>query len=243
MQHYYTGVDGCRSGWFIVRLNQTAAWETAIASTPDTLARYIEQSPLTLIDIPIGLPDIDSPQRECDQLARKALGMPRAASVFPVPSRAAVYTGSYTNASQLNHRSLGKKLSKQTWNISAKIRQVDELLQSQRSLRAKLRECHPEVCFWALNNKSAMRFNKKRKAGREERMQVLTRYLPAAYHILEYAAGSYRRNQVAVDDIIDAMALAVSAMMGHKKLSSFPEERRLDRQDLTMEIVYWEPLR
>jgi predicted RNase H-like nuclease len=236
------GVDGCPGGWFVVQLNQSDAWKTALATTGETLARYIKQSQLTLIDIPIGLPDTDTSQRECDLLARKALAMPRAASVFPVPSRAAVYANSYVTACELNQRSLGKKLSKQTWNICAKIRQVDELLHNNRFLCNKLRESHPEVCFWALNNKNAMRFSKKSKAGREERMQVLIRYLPAAHDILEFAANSYRRNQVAVDDIIDAMALALTTKVGHKKLNSFPLGQRLDMRDLPMEIVYWEPL-
>ncbi|MGD8595148.1 MAG: DUF429 domain-containing protein [Gammaproteobacteria bacterium] len=241
MQNGYLGVDGCRGGWFVVQLSRSGAWKTALAQNRDDLAKHIESSTLTLIDIPIGLLDSAGPQRQCDQQARKALGMPRAASVFSVPSRPAVYAKNYPQACQLNYQLLGTKLSKQTWNITAKIRQIDELLQSNNPLRRKLRECHPEVCFWALNNKNAMQFSKKQTAGREERMQVLSRYFPKIKQILEFAADNHRRKEVAIDDIIDSMALAVTAVLGHSKLSSFPSVHRLDERSLRMEIAFWVP--
>jgi predicted RNase H-like nuclease len=241
MLNGYLGVDGCRSGWFIIQLSQSGSWNTALAQNRNELAKHIESSILTLIDIPIGLLESGGPQRECDQQARKALGMPRAASVFSVPSRPAVYANGYTQACQLNYQLLGKKLGKQTWNISDKIRQVDELLQNNLVLRGKLRESHPEVCFWALNNKNAMRFNKKQIRGREERMHVLTCYFPKAHQILEIAADNYSRKQVAIDDIIDAMVLAITAVLGYKTLSSFPNVSRLDDRSLRMEIAFWTP--
>ena len=167
--------------------------------------------------------------------------MPRAASVFSVPSRDAVYANNYAQACRINHRLLGKKLSKQAWNICGKIRQVDKLLKISPTIRSKVRECHPEVCFWALNNKTAMQFNKKHKAGMEERIQLLSKYLPTAQHILEFASDAYSRSQVAVDDIIDAMVLAVTAALGNKKLRSYPEVPQLDNRGIRMEITYWVP--
>ncbi|WP_455212768.1 DUF429 domain-containing protein, partial [Kaarinaea lacus] len=205
MQNVYMGVDGCRGGWLAIQLTETGDWIVELAQSDHALAALIECTQLTLIDIPIGLLDSGGPQRECDRLARKALTMPRAASVFSVPCRPAVYANTYSQASKLNHQLLGKKLSKQTWNITAKIRQIDELLKTKVHLRSKLRECHPELCFWAFNNKISMQHNKKLKAGREERMQVLMRFYPKAQHILDYSIEKFRRKQVAIDDIIDAM--------------------------------------
>lgn len=260
MQNSYAGVDGCRGGWFAVQLGLTGDWNTMLLKSPKTLVALIESSKLTLIDIPMGLPGFHglqlSPQlsprrkatqphyssRQCDHQARKALGMPRAASVFSVPCREAVYADSYAQASRLNHLLLGKKLSKQTWNISGKIRQVDELLQSDIPIREKLRECHPEVCFWALNHKNAMQFNKKLKAGREDRLRVLACHLPQANKIFECAADKYSRKEVGLDDIVDAMVLAVTAVYGYKSLSSFPQTPQLDSLGIRMEIAYWVPL-
>ena len=243
MRYDYLGVDGCRSGWFVIQLSTTGTWKTALAQDQNELEKHIDSSKLTLIDIPIGLLDSGGPQRECDQQARKALGMPRASSVFPVPSRPAVYANSYSHACKINYQLTGKKISKQTWNITSKIRQIDELLQTNSRIHKIIRECHPEVCFWALNNKNAMRFNKKEKAGREERTHVLSQYLPTAHQLLEHAIDNYSRHQVAVDDIIDAAALAITAMLGHNNLSSFPSETRQDKRNFKMEIVYWDPHR
>jgi len=241
MPKAYLGVDGCRGGWFVIQLTGTGVWRTALVPTAEALAGLINKSKLTLIDIPTGLLDCGGPQRDCDQQARKALGMPRAASVFSVPCRSAVYANSYLQACRLNHSMLGKKLSKQAWNITAKIRQIDELLQNEKHLQNKLRECHPEVCFWALNNKNAMQFNKKQSMGREERLSVLSRYLPSSRKILEFAASEYSRKEVAADDVIDAMAMAVTAMHGHKKLNRFPDQTQLDNRGIRMEITYWYP--
>ena len=240
MPNSYAGIDGCPSGWFVVQLSKMGAWKTVLARNPRELVSYIEQSTLTLIDIPIGLLDSGGPQRDCDQQARKVLGMPRAASVFSAPSRPAVYASSYSRACQLNFRRLGKKLSKQTWNIGGKIREIDELLMNNGQIRNKLRECHPEICFWALNNRTAMRFNKKKKAGREERLAVLAGDLAEAQKLLDYAAEKYKRKDLSLDDIVDAMAIAVTALLGHKALSTFPARAERDRCGLTMEICYFE---
>lgn len=240
-QGKYVGIDGCRGGWFAVQLDDNGSWKTALVKRSDRLASLIAQSTQTLIDIPIGLLDDGGPHRQCDHEARKALGIPRAASVFPTPSRPAVYAGSYEQSCQLNTECLGRKLSKQSWNIAAKIKQVDILLHENIDLRGKLRECHPEICFWALNHKQAMRFNKKRSSGRTERLAVLKRYLSEAEKILAWTMTNYARSEVAQDDIIDAMVIAVTARQGSKDLRGFPVNPTRDRLGLVMEITYSAP--
>lgn len=238
MNNYFAGVDGCRCGWCVVQLDRNHAWHIHLVENINTLAPLIETSVLTLIDIPIGLLDNDGPQRECDQQARRVLGMPRASSVFPAPSRTATYAASYEQACSLNQQRLGRKLSKQSWNIAAKIREIDELLLKQKHLATKLRESHPEVCFWALNNKIPMRFNKKKPSGHEERLALLAHYLPQARDILEAARVKYSRKDLAVDDILDAIVLAVAAQLGNQNLHTLPVDPPKDRQNLTMEITY-----
>jgi len=241
MQNGFLGIDGCRGGWFIVHLTATGNWTTALVGDSVSLADHINQSRLSLIDIPIGLLDSGGPQRQCDQLARKVLGMPRAASVFSPPCHKAVYATGYDQACRLNFQWLGKKLSKQTWNITPKIRQIDEMLKNQRVLRKILRECHPEVALWALNDGNAMQFNKKEAAGRAERLRVLSRYLPTAHAIMDSCMQSYRRKDVALDDIIDALTLVVTAVQGKKTLRSIPPRPSVDLRGLTMEIVFFDP--
>jgi len=238
VENYFAGVDGCRGGWFIVQLGNRHTWNIELTNHIEALTATIDKSRLTLIDIPIGLLDGGGPHRLCDQEARRALGAPRAASVFPVPSRSAVYARSYEQACRLNLQRLGKKLSKQSWNISAKIQEIDQLLQQQKRFAGKLRESHPEIDFWALNNKSPMRFNKKKQPGREERLALLTRYLPQAADILKCAMDKYPRKQLASDDVLDAMVLAVTALFGNRNLHTLPAKPPKDQKNLAMEITY-----
>lgn len=237
MHKYFSGIDGCPSGWLIVQLDENHAWTIGVMRNIDAIATWVDKSILTLIDIPIGLLDSDGPHRTCDQEARRALGRPRAASVFPAPSRLAVYADSYEEGCRLNYQCLGTRLSKQTWNIVAKIQEVDQLLQ-KHSFGYRLRESHPEVCFWALNHKMPMRFNKQKPSGQEERLLLLSHYLPQAKDIVNYAAEKYLRKELAIDDILDAIVLAVTAMLGHKKLCTFPSKPPKDKQNIVMEIIY-----
>jgi predicted RNase H-like nuclease len=238
VNEFFCGVDGCHSGWVVVQLDDHHKWDTAIVTDNEALAAWVVKSKLTLIDIPIGLPDSAGSQRVCDQLARRALGMPRAASVFPVPSRSAVYAQSYQDACILNHQRLGKKLSKQSWNIAVKIKMIDQLVRTHNSRLRKLRESHPEICFWALDHKTPMRFNKKKSAGREERMALLMGYMPQAKKIVDRAMEKYPRKDLAADDIVDAIVLAVTAKLVGQNFATFPVNPPKDQYNIRMEIIY-----
>lgn len=51
------------------------------------------------------------------------------------------------------------------------------------------------------------------------------------------AANKYNHKEVAWDDIIDALVLAVTAKLGHGRLHSLPTKPERDLFDLPMEIV------
>lgn len=238
MENSFAGVDGCRGGWLVVLLTGNRKWRVELVNDIEKLAALVDRSRLTLIDIPIGLLDGGGPHRLCDQLARRALGAPRSASIFPAPSRSAVYAGSYKQACRVNQLRLGRKLSKQSWNISGKILQIDSLLQKNTRLAGKLRESHPEIAFWALNNGTPMGFNKKSPNGREERLALLSRYLPEAGEIFQHAREKYLRKAISLDDIPDATVLAVTALLGNQNLSAFPTNPPKDNENLLMEITY-----
>src|SRR5690606_31915637 len=103
------------------------------------------------IDIPIGLTD-DGP-RPPDVAARALLG-PRASSVFPAPVRATLNANSYEDACDLSFAARGKRLSKQSFAILPKIREVDELLRTRSATEfpVPVHEVHPEVSFCYLND-------------------------------------------------------------------------------------------
>jgi predicted RNase H-like nuclease len=246
----FIGVDGCRAGWFWIGLDASGRHEIGIARTTEALAAIAQRAKLVLIDIPIGLRDEGAKERLCDLEARRVLGAPRGSSVFPAPTRPALAEPSYEAACETNARLSGRRLSRQSFGIAQKIRSIDELLRFRADLRPIIRECHPEVCFWSLNRSSPlppgegkgegkpMSQNKKRKTGRAERLDVLKQFFPEAQSVIEAAAKCYRRKDVAWDDIIDALALAVTARLGHSRLRSLPMKPERDSFDLPMEIVF-----
>jgi predicted RNase H-like nuclease len=93
-------------------------------------------------------------------------------SVFPAPVRSALTADSWADACALSRTSAlrGKAISKQTFAILPKIREIDTLLQTRTELRAVVREVHPEVSFAELVGKP-MIYRKSSVAGREERRQ------------------------------------------------------------------------
>lgn len=221
----FVGVDGYRNGWLAAAV-EDGFWRISTFPSIFQLWREYRDAELILIDIPIGLKDSGG-ERLCDIGARQMLG-PRRMSVFRVPCRAAVYAASYMEGCEINRERTGKAFSKQTWNIVPKIKEVDILLRTERSARNKIRETHPEVCFRALAGRPMSRY-KKTQEGHEERMRVLE-------HICLSARGILTTHGF-MDDILDALAAAVTAS-GGTKLSTIPEVPEYDPEGLRMEIVY-----
>jgi predicted RNase H-like nuclease len=123
--------------------------------------------------------------------------------------------------------------------IAPRIRIVDELLQANSGLRRVLRESHPEVCFWALNGATPMKYNKKTAEGQRERVLLLRAFFPAVDAVIAHAMARFRRSEVKSDDIIDALALAISAWRGHGGYRTLPDHPPKDQVGLAMEMVFW----
>lgn len=205
----------------------------------DELSPFMTSVQCVLIDIPIGLKRHDETERHCDSLARSMLRPYRHASVFPAPSRCAVEINDYRQANAANRTCTGRGLSRQTFNIMRKIREVDSFLQKEPE-RHRIKEFHPELGFWALNNLRAMRFNKKTPDGLAERIAILSRYYPDTPHLFEKALQAYMRKQVARDDIVDALLCTLVAKQA-STLVSLPHPPEIDEKGLPMQIVYWQP--
>ena len=209
---WVAGVDGCRGGWVAVLVEREASRvKRAAVYVADRFAEILTIQPAlqtVAIDIPIGLLDRPEPGgRLCDREARRLLDRPRASSVFNPPLRqqlsAKVYGGSLT-----------KGMSRQTFGILPKIREVDEVL-SFKAPRL-IYEAHPELAF-ALVAGRPMRLNKKRAPGHRERVSAL-RKLPAPWgdvlgRVLACGEICYRRSKVGRDDLIDAAILSWTASM------------------------------
>ena len=230
------GVDGCKAGWFAVWGDGGETWDSGVF--PDILAlwRELNAATLILVDIPIGLPSVGCRTRRCDVEARRLLGRPRGSSVFPAPCREALLAESHTQASAINRKVLGKGITIQCWGICPKIRQVDELLQSDKKVHGIVREGHPEVAFRAFAG-MPMVFKKSTPEGVGERLGVLRRGWLAADRLFDQATARYLHKDVGRDDILDAAAMYLTAASPASSLRTIPEEPEHDRLGLPMEMV------
>lgn len=237
----YVGIDGCREGsWVCVELGPGDAWGFRLLPMQE-VGQVVRSARIALIDIPIGLVESGSEERACDREARRLLGPKRGASVFPAPARATLQARGHADALRINRRLTGRGISRQSWAIAPRIRALDELLRRDERLRAVIRESHPEICFWALNGERPMAHSKKTGEGRAERIAVLRRFFPAADALFERAASGHPRRQVALDDIIDATVLAVTAKFGDRRYRTLPAHPPRDAAGLPMEMVYCLP--
>ncbi len=225
------GVDGCRAGWVIAEAEADVR-EPDFRVVPDLSEVFADIRAVVVIDIPIGLPEA-SP-RQCDLEARRLVGK-RGSSVFPAPMRAALDGWEdYLRACDLNQAACGKMLWKQTFAILRKIRDVDHLMSPE--LQARVREGHPEVTFRVLAG-APLDFNKSSREGKADRLRILAnlgvRFDPTAER------DTIGRSRVAEDDIIDAVAMLVSArriLLGREMVLPTGSVYR-DRRGLRMEIV------
>ena len=233
----YAGVDGCKTGWFVVILFDIGTWSHGVNESVETLVSEYSDAEQIYIDIPIGLKDGGSDGRRCDTHARTLLGSPRASSVFTPPARPSIRTNDYRIASTTNFRLTSRHLSKQAWGIVPKIKEVDQLMQSDSKARDLLIEVHPELLFWSLNDRRPMKHNKKKTLGRVERLEVLRRWLPTTDEIYKDALGSYPRNNVARDDILDAMVAAVAGYRSRGEMINIPESPEVDPTGLPMRMA------
>ena len=235
----FIGVDGCKAGWFFICIDQGEEITFGLLSSIEELWQFCScENTLFLIDIPIGLPSKGIPARRCDKDARRILSPKRHSSVFSPPSREALNADSYEAACRINKKITGRKISRQAWGITPKIREMDEFLKKQPEAGICIRETHPEVCFWALNGGKAMSYSKKTEAGNRERMAVLTPYLSKVGTVLKASLDRYPLKDVARDDVLDAIALAVVGFACGGKMSAFPETPEKDTCGFPMEIVY-----
>jgi predicted RNase H-like nuclease len=239
---FYIGADGCKEGWLAVKLSERNSWSVRVFKTINDLWQPYKHAKLILIDIPIGLRDGGNRERICDQEARKLLGSKRRSSVFPVPCRPAVYAGTYDIANRISKELTDRGLSMQAWWIISKIKQVDHLLLSDKAARSRIREIHPEVCFWALNGQKSMEYPKRKKTGYDERMEVLRSVFPQTDNLVNNARQKYqdelKLRKLAKDDILDALVAAVTASEEGQGLSTIPEKPEVDSEGLPMEMVY-----
>ena len=235
------GVDGCRGGWLVAlrSLSTPAGLELRLLHTFAEVIAMPEMPRIIAVDMPIGLPErIGAGGRGPDRLARAKLGA-RQSSVFAVPSRSAVMAADYRAAcdASLATSDPPRKISKQVFNLFPKIREIDRLITP--ALQDRVVECHPELAFWALNDRRPLLESKKVKsrahpAGFDERRALLR---SAGYATERLAAHSFAKSDVGADDVLDAAINSWAAMrIALGVATRFPEHPERDARGLRIEI-------
>jgi len=229
------GIDGCKAGWILITFDENPGYK--ILRSDEELENAFQEYDRIFIDMPIGLED-ENYTRECDKLLREKLGGEYAASVFSPPIRSALHSPSYVEANIESYEYTEKKLTVQAWNITPKIKTVDQLLRENEEYRGKVLESHPELLFMNLNG--GMIYQKKKtKKGLRHRLSLITEYEEIADDFFRDIKEEFRRNEVAEDDIVDSMALALTAKQSvDKNIETLPENPPRDSEGLPMAIHY-----
>lgn len=240
---YVAGIDGCRSGWIAIVFYR-GRWDYNFCKNLSSFYQLRKDVESVLIDMPIGLVEQGSDGRACDRLARRHLSPFRHSSIFTPPCRHALY-GDLEEASAINFKYTGKKLSRQSINIIPKIREVDEfLLQLPPSERPRFEEAHPELIFYGLNGQQALQASKKTKTGIQDRLRLITEHFPTLKSLYTTVLEQTRRKDILADDIVDAMSLATAALLKQRSPQSwhqFPSPIEHDSEGLPMQLGYYLP--
>lgn len=241
-RHWVVGVDGCPDGWMCVfrEIDDPASAVMQFhARFADILADERQPSVIA-VDIPIGFPDrLEGGGRSCEQRVRKLLG-PRQSSVFATPARDVIAATDYWEGCEIAQRLSDppRKISKQAFYLFPKIREVDALLTP--ALNDVVYEVHPEVAFWALNNKAPIPLPKKVKSrpnpeGLELRKALLEEagYLRSLFEPERKLPG-----RAGPDDLNDAAVCSWSACRIAKgEALSFPDPPEWDTKGNRMAIT------
>jgi predicted RNase H-like nuclease len=228
---WVAGLDGCPGGWLVAFARRTGS-EVRLRIVPRfaEVVAAAESAAVIAIDIPIGLPErAGRGGRAPERLVRPCLGE-RLSSVFYVPSRAALAASDYREACgiALATSDPPRKISKQLFMITPKIREVDALLRADPEAADRVFEVHPEFAFWRLNAQRPLEEPKKLRGrchgpGLAMRRRLLVHAgFPAAVVHAKPPKGAGE------DDLLDALACAAIAQRiaaGHARPFPDPPER------------------
>lgn len=223
------GLDGCRAGWLMVRLDTSDRSVTIeVASAWRDLS--FDRVAIAAVDMPIGL--ADRGRRACDLAARALLPAGRKSSVFAAPRRYMLECPDWRSAQTLGRRLEDVGLSKQSWNLLPKIAEIDRAIVPADQVR--LREAHPELIFHHWNAWRPLP-SKKLREGLRLRHSLLARAGLSAPDV----ATLFPRRVAGPDDLLDGAACALIAeRISTGRARRLPQDPPCDKRGLRMEIWY-----
>ena len=220
------GLDGARGGWVAavlrgasVKPEDEGSWTAELA--PLKAIEDIQELRggggrrlKIAVDIPIGLPD-RAELRSCDREARKRLGKLRS-SVFAPPPRPILDAESFADIQAWVEKvrstePSAKGISKQSFALFPKVREVDEWLCGDTARNKRLFECHPELAFLHLNKGQPLP-SKRSPAGAVQRLRLVSKKFGGAEQRLRHFVSP----GVDLSDALDAYA-CLSVALRHRQ--------------------------
>jgi len=237
---WVAGADGYRDGWVVV-LHQPATGTTRCRTVDSVDGLFgMSESPAVLgVDMVIGLPDRAEPGgRACDRAARQLLGHPRGSSVFSPPAHAVLGADTYDEAQRRN-RATGPDapgLTKQTFYLMPKMRALADRMTPARQER--VREVHPELAFYAMNDDVPLEASKHAEAGRAARMDLLAAH---GFPDIEDTVARFSDGDLGADDVLDAHAVCWTARRIHESTAERcpPQNEAAPRNDRGLRMEIW----
>lgn len=205
------GIDGCGYGYLGMMIDHDNNLKVFLSKTIKEVFNNIDYNGTIFIDMPIGF-ECDKGVRTCDQLARKFLGFPRSASIFNTPVRRALEAKDYHEANEINKKISGKGLSKQSYYLFDKMRDLDTFLQSHPKFMNKIHESHPEMLFKTLKQVN-LNYSKKTEAGFLERLDIISKYILDSKAIIMTIYNTIGTYGVKKDDVLDTMILTLGVYL------------------------------
>jgi predicted RNase H-like nuclease len=226
------GVVPCPGGWLVLPARLLTA--TIVAEEPfvvPALAEVLDYRPAfttMVIDAPIGLPDLPfGGWRACDREARELLGWPRRSAIAPVPSREALYTGSFEAARRAEPWLTPLAYRRFRW-----IREVDTELQAYHQRRVF--SGHPELSFLPVNGDRPAATSVLWSDGPAERAQLLRERLPGLGAVMAKPAPRGSRPHHVAEA---ATLLWTARRISGRSIARLPFDPQWDEQGRRMELV------
>lgn len=225
------GIDGSKGGWVCVSGYENNFKELKFEKLKEFNDIKSKDFNLVLVDIPIGL-DINLKKggRIVDKLARKEL-LTNKSSIFNAPSRLVLEAKNYEEANKIN-KNKGMGLSKQSWNLVKKIKEVDDFIRN--SNKTIIFESHPEIIFQVMK-RDKVSTKKKNDEGIIERRNLLEKN--GFNKVFLKRNLSAKDSFYKKDDFIDACSLFWSANRAIAKTEvKIPNDIVLDSEGIIMQI-------
>jgi len=233
-------VDGCVGGWIAAFVRPDGSeGAVAVFNRFADVPVAAQRPAIVAVDVPIGLPKRAGVGGRAAETAVRPLLGARQSSVFSVPSRAAVEAADYAAACRmaLLTSEPPRKMSKQLFNITPKIRQIDAMLRADRTLAARIFEVHPELAFWRLNGELPLSEPKKVKSRPYPPGLALRRRILRDAGLPAKLVEALPPQGAGADDLLDALACAAVARRIHAGTARpFPDPVPRDAYGLPMAI-------